>query len=190
MPKGPSTSFEANFGVWIDKKGSDGKQIFALDGKKAKEWHPMYGAQFADGREQSLYFPDNHPQAGLFKGMGIILEERGIPVSGLTDFKKAQCAPSFASGCPEGAIACCCRRILYNQPDFASVESYLETVCRKNGFPVLFLPKFHCKLNFIEQCWGWAKQRYREKPSSSKEVNVKKNAEECLEAIPLETMCR
>jgi transposase len=37
------------------------------------------------------------------------------------------------------------------------VESLLETYCKSCGVNVIFLPKFHCELNFIEQCWGYAK---------------------------------
>ncbi|KAG1829910.1 hypothetical protein F4604DRAFT_1868693, partial [Suillus subluteus] len=42
------------------------------------------------------------------------------------------------------ATNCCCRRVLYNQPDFVAVESNLERICKARGFSVLFLPKFHC----------------------------------------------
>ncbi|KAF9476825.1 hypothetical protein BDN70DRAFT_907465 [Pholiota conissans] len=59
--------------------------------------------------------------------------------------------------CKPGATDCCCRRILYNQPDFASVTSVLEAVCIARGVEVRFLLNFHCELNFIEKCWGRAK---------------------------------
>ena len=55
----------------------------------------------------------------------------------------------------------CCRRILYNQPDFADAESLLKTNCHSCRIHVVCLPKFHCELNFIEQCWGRAKGVYR-----------------------------
>ena len=44
--------------------------------------------------------------------------------------------------------------LYYSQPDFQGVTSLLEEHCRKRGFEVLFLPKFHPEPNFIEQCWG------------------------------------
>ncbi|KAG2348635.1 hypothetical protein BDR05DRAFT_973668 [Suillus weaverae] len=42
--------------------------------------------------------------------------------------------------------------LMYTQPDFAKVESNLEAM--------FFLLKFHCELNFIEQCWGCAKRLF------------------------------
>ncbi|KIK83596.1 hypothetical protein PAXRUDRAFT_153114 [Paxillus rubicundulus Ve08.2h10] len=59
--------------------------------------------------------------------------------------------------CPTDRTDCCCHCLLYNQPDFANVKSLLETTCQTQGFDVIFLPKFHCELNFIEKCWGYAK---------------------------------
>ncbi|KAH8796800.1 hypothetical protein DL96DRAFT_1643617 [Flagelloscypha sp. PMI_526] len=53
------------------------------------------------------------------------------------------------------------RRILYNQPDFANQKSQLEILCELRGYKVLFLPKFHCELNFIEQVWGMSNQLWK-----------------------------
>ncbi|KAF8231795.1 hypothetical protein L208DRAFT_1467215, partial [Tricholoma matsutake] len=58
------------------------------------------------------------------------------------------------------------------------------------GFEVIFLPKFHCELNFIEQCWGHAKRVYRQYPPSSKEETLEKNMLSALESVPMETMRR
>jgi hypothetical protein len=44
--------------------------------------------------------------------------------------------------------------------------------------------------HFIEQCWGYAKWLYLMKPESSKEDQLKINALECLDAIPIELMRR
>ena len=37
----------------------------------------MVDGCFANGLTQSLYFPPDHPNAGVSKGMAIILEEHG-----------------------------------------------------------------------------------------------------------------
>ena len=64
----------------------------------------------------------------------------------------------------------------------------LETIAQAQGFQILFLPKFHCELNFIEQCWGYAKRVYRLNPPSSREDHLEKNALASLEAVPLKSM--
>ncbi|PPQ84819.1 hypothetical protein CVT24_013253, partial [Panaeolus cyanescens] len=183
MPK--STSKEGTF--WgVEKTLRDpetGKIVYTPDGKPKKIKVRMADGEF-DGKKQCFYFAEGHEQAGLFKGMAVILEERG-----LGDFSsvRAECK-DFK--CIPGKERCCCRRVLYNQPDFISVKSLLEETCEKKGFVVLFLPKFHCELNFIEQCWGYAKRLYRLLPESSREDALEKNALASLDQIPIEMMRR
>lgn len=102
--------------------------------------------------------------------MAIILHERSIKVDGL----QAQC-PKFK--CSPLALFCCTRQILYNQPDFHDVDSLLEIHCRKQpeGYLVVFLPKFHCKLNPIEQCWAAAKHTCQKFPATGKETDLDRN---------------
>ncbi|KAI6039439.1 hypothetical protein EDC04DRAFT_2685234 [Pisolithus marmoratus] len=88
--------------------------------------------------------------------MAQILTEHGYNVKGL----KAQCK-NFK--CPPNTTNCCFHCLLFSQPDFTDVESCLDTICHGQGFQVLFLPKFHCELNFIKQCWGYAKQLPKKK---------------------------
>jgi transposase len=75
--------------------------------------------------------------------------------------------------------------MLYNEPDFVNVKSLLEIACEARGFRAIFFPKFHCELNFIEQCWGYSKRIYREFPASSKEADLEHNVLVALESIPL-----
>ncbi|KIM58662.1 hypothetical protein SCLCIDRAFT_16731 [Scleroderma citrinum Foug A] len=125
-----------------------------------------------------------HERAGWFKGMAQILVERGY-----TDASRlpAECK-DFK--CPPDRTDCCCRRLMYSQSDFANVESIIETTCRSRGFEVIFLPKFHCELSFIEQCWGFSKRVYRMKPRPSLEEMLERRVVESLEAVPLDTMRR
>lgn len=179
MPKGPSKGLESNWGVTVTARGDSGQAIHDENGRPKKIKVPMGDGELPDGSPQSFYFPEGHPRAGIFKGMVQILEERGF--QGMASLK-AECK-SFQ--CKPGATNCCCRRILFNQPDFANVKSMLETACEERGFEVLFLPKFHCELNFIEQVWGHAKRVYRLNPPSSKEADLERNVRAALDSVDL-----
>jgi hypothetical protein len=97
-------------------------------------WAANLKSKKAKGDIQPLYFPDGHEKAGHFKGMAQILVERGyanaphLPVE-CREFK-----------CPGGRTDCCCRRLMYPQPDFVNMASNLEIACRARGFDVIFLP--------------------------------------------------
>ena len=71
-----------------------------------------------------------------------------------------------------------------------SSPSVTEIAFNSRGFEIYFLPKFHCELNFIEQCWGFAKRVYRLNPESSREDVLKRNAIAALDAVPIESMRR
>ncbi|KAF8588218.1 hypothetical protein K439DRAFT_1645622 [Ramaria rubella] len=129
------------------------------NGPKADWTHHKDGlrmryASFADGTPQCLYFPVEHPMPGWFKGMEVIIKERGQwPDNGLN----TQC-PGFK--CEPNSRDCCCRRLLFTAPDFVAQKSYLEEYITSRGHICDFYPKFHCELNFIEQYWGAAKYHY------------------------------
>jgi hypothetical protein len=83
--------------------------------------------------------------------MAVILEEHSFAGAQklCTEYKNFKCALS--------ALNCYCCQLLFNEPDFQDVNTILGAACKARGFQVIFLPKFHCKLNFIEQCWGYTK---------------------------------
>ena len=179
MPKGVQ-----EWGVDMTVIADTGKAVYGPNGKVLKKKVRMADGYFSDGTPQLFYFPDDHEHAGKFKGMAHILKERGFK-----DAQKlrAQCK-DFK--CKEGETQCCCRRILFNQPDFINIPSMLEAHCKSRGFGCIILPKFHCELNFIEQCWGYAKRLYRLYPPTSKSVDMEKNVEMALDSIPIESMRR
>lgn len=173
----------SNWGIEVTKRNPlTLKPICNPDGSHQKVKIRMGDAQFADGTPQPLYFPEGHTRAGVFKGMVTILKERGFQNMAKV---RAECK---GFKCIPGAANCCCRRILYGQPDFTDVPTLLELTCKTLGVLVIFLPKFHCELNFIEQCWGFAKRIYRLNPESSREDQLEKNALNALEAVPLTSM--
>ena len=114
-----------NWGVQVVEKGPDGKPIPVPDGKSKKKIIRMGPAYFENGQHQDVYFPEGHPHAGVFNGMAIILEERRyIWASDLhAECKKFKCPPDIRF--------CCCRCVLYNEPDFINVKSLLEEHCEK-----------------------------------------------------------
>ena len=181
MPKHPPP-LGKNWGISITERDTSGKIVYEPSGKPKKIFHQMADGRLPNGQPQSLYFPEGHPHTGVFKGMAIILEEQGlINESNL----KAKC---HGFKCTPQAMACCMRRVLFTQPDFVEVKSLLETTFIQCGFEILFLPKFHCKLNFIEQCWGFAKRVYRQYPSSKDEKDLKANLVSAIDSVLLVTM--
>ncbi|TFK18059.1 hypothetical protein FA15DRAFT_604020 [Coprinopsis marcescibilis] len=129
---------------------------------------------------QDFYFPDDHPtMPRWFKGMEIIIRERGLwPAAGLN----AQCE---GFKCQQGQTDCCSRRVLFEQPDFQNQKSQLEELITSRGHICDFYPKYHCKLNFIEQYWGAAKLQYRNTPKTSNIDEMEENVHQALDSVTL-----
>jgi hypothetical protein len=126
-----------------------------------------------------MYHRDDHPEyPGWFKGAEQLIRERGLwPESGL----RASCR---GFQCPRGSTDCCCKRLLFTQPDFVAQKSALEELITSRGHLIDYYPKFHCELNFIEMYWGAAKLRYRVSPKTTGMAAMKANIEECLDDVP------
>jgi hypothetical protein len=178
----------SNWGVEVTKRDEAGKIVFGPDGKPLKTKIQMADGWF-NGQRQSFYFEEGHPRVGVFKGMAVILQERGYAnASSLrAQCKGFKCPPQAETDQPP---SCCCRRLLYSQPDFVNVKSLLEEHCEKRGFMVLILPKYHCELNPIEMVWGRAKYYYRLNPPSTKEEDVERYATAALAAVTIDEMRR
>jgi hypothetical protein len=151
-----------------------------------KDWthHPggprMRPGQLPNGDTQSFYFPDDHPSMpGWFKGMEQIIQECNLwPAEGL----KAQCQ-NFR--CPPGHTDCCCRRLLFLQPDFVNHKSQLQELIELHCHLCDFYPKYHCELNFIEQYWGAAKLRFRSMPRAATINDMENVVVSSLDSVPL-----
>jgi transposase len=78
---------------------------------------------------------------------------------------------------------CCARAILSSQPDFAAQKSRLEDVIEKAGHLVLFYPKFHCELNWIEHYWGETK-RYTRRNCTYTLAGLREVLPTALESVP------
>ncbi|KIJ31065.1 hypothetical protein M422DRAFT_186398 [Sphaerobolus stellatus SS14] len=108
-----------------------------------------------------------------------IIRERDLwPENGL----KAQCE---GFKCEPGRTDCCCRKLLFTQPDFVNQKSHLEELITSRNHICDFYPKFHCELNFIEQYWGAAKLRYRASPRTKNMEEMEANVIAALDDVPL-----
>lgn len=104
---------------------------------------------------------------GQPKGLKRVLEERGLWRNGLLlkckytglDGKKHDSKIGDCIRLRQGL--CCARSLMAIQPDFLQQKGLLQEAIEKRGHMVLFYPKFHCELNFIEYYWGAAKQYAR-----------------------------
>jgi hypothetical protein len=123
-------------------------------GGKQAEMHD--GWFVCDGRRvsQPMVFPAGHPtNPNEPKGIKMVLIERSLHQEHL----RGKCQK-----CEAGAIACCNKRVLESQPDFQEQKSLVQETIESAGHLCIFLPKFHCELNFIEFYWGAVKRYLRE----------------------------
>jgi len=114
------------------------------------------------GIPQSMRFPADYYDrnlAGKQKGIKRVLQERGLwPERGLV----LKCPVTHnRPGC-DSRGGCCARRVLGAEKDFRDQKGRLQEEVEKLGHRVLFYPKFHCELNFIERYWCQAKWFARE----------------------------
>ena len=78
---------------------------------------------------------------GQPKGMKLVLEERGVDITGMNADKMRQELNKF--------------------DDFKNKVTILEQHIQNNCHLCMFIPKFHCELNAIERCWCHAKKHTR-----------------------------
>ena len=121
-----------------------GKQACLRDG-----WFMCHGVKVS----HQMIFPKNHPEfPDMPKGIKHVLMEQGLWKDGLHMRCKDTCTSDN----------CCAKQILDNQPDFKAQQSLIQEVVESAGHMCIFLPKFHCELNFIEYFWGASKWYLRE----------------------------
>src|SRR6266511_1861902 len=105
--------------------------------------------------KQTMVYPSNHPtNLNEAKGIKAILSECGLCPSSKIRGKCKKCEPS--------GIGCCLKRILEQESDFQKQKSLVQEVIEAAGHLCIFLPKFHCELNFIEFFWGAVPRNPRE----------------------------
>ena len=130
--------------------------------------------------EQEMMFSTNHPEhPGEPKGIKTILMERGLYQVSLRSKCKGKCESH--------ATNCCNKRILELQPDFKEQKSLVQEIIDSAGHLCIFLPKFHCELNFIEFFWGRVKKYLRDHCDCTFET-LKENMPRALASVELRSI--
>ena len=80
---------------------------------------------------------------------------------------------------------CCSSYVLSQEPDFTGKKEWLTEVVNAAGFNIIFFPKYHCELNFIEMIWGWVKGHHRRTCTYNYADLKKRLPETFLDVIPL-----
>ena len=129
---------------------------------------------------QPMIFPMDHPEfPDEPKGMKQVLQERGLWTNGLLMKCRDKCAKGLAN--------CCAKRLLEAQPDFQEQRSLVQEVIKAAGHLSIFLPKFHCELNFIEYFWGAIKKYLRDHCDYSFPT-LQENLPKALASVAVETI--
>ena len=121
----------------------------------------------ADGTKviQKMQYPTGHPKEGVKKGLKTVLRERGKHLDDNGRDLRLICKPC-SNGTREldgtAYSKCCATYVASKEPDFQAQKSYLTEVIESEGFNIIFYPKYHCELNYIELVWGWIKRYHRD----------------------------
>ena len=118
-------------------------------------------------RERAVH-PMQHEVKGVLvqKGVRTILQERGLFHNRLGNPNLIlECQSCKLVGNREASVArnmaCCAKAVLSREEDFAEQREWLEETVDNLGFKIIFYPKYHCELNYIELVWGWIKCHHR-----------------------------
>lgn len=160
--------------------GPGGKQAFLRDGAH-------------NGLKHKMNFPRDYPWTELRdkpKGIKQVLSERGL----WSDYRPDGSRMLLVCPSKEGKSTCsgplcCARTLMASQPDFQSQKGKLQEEIEARNHTVIFYPKFHCELNFIERFWCSSKYYSREHCSYSLE-GLRKTVPEALHSVPSSTIYR
>ena len=121
-------------------------------------------------------------QNGKPNGLRMVLVERGLWRRGLRIQCRKPGTDKFLKTCLEGG-QCCARALIAGQKDFQAQRCPLQEEVEGKGHLVLFYPKFHCELNFIEYYWG-AVKRFTRKHCRYKIKALRKLIPLALDSVP------
>ena len=81
------------------------------------------------------------------------------------------------------------RVVLVNHDDFKTGKIIVEHRLNQHGHVVLFIPKFHCELNPIEQIWGQAKV-FTHTHTNFTLVQLHQIVDPALDSVTTDLMCK
>lgn len=140
----------------------------------------MRPTQFKDDNnniiQQSLQYEN-----GIPKGIKTILEER----KKWNDSFGLECKDCKAGNLEANRTNCCARNCLRNEDDFKNQKEALAETVENSGHKIIFYPKFHCEMNYIEMYWCYVKSQLRKQCSFNfKDLQAKLPM--YLETVPLQ----
>jgi hypothetical protein len=138
-----------------------------------------------DGQVQRMVTDD-----GIQKGLRTVLEERGINTKGMNAEKLKEVLGEFEVKCSTIVTHTHTETMmLTHMQDFKDKTTLLQQLIEGRGHICLYLPKFHCELNPIEQCWCHAKKHTRANCNGSI-VRLRKIIPESLDGIGNDVIAR
>ena len=93
-------------------------------------------------------------QVLLERGLWPATSRRSDGFAFLLDCPTSDGRPGCSADVPGG---CCARALLSAQKDFQEQKGRLQEEVNAVGHEIIFYPKFHCELNFIERYWSGVK---------------------------------
>ncbi|RPB06967.1 hypothetical protein P167DRAFT_477251, partial [Morchella conica CCBAS932] len=124
---------------------------------------------------------------GQPKGLQKVLEERGIWPKECLYLDCTSRRTPLGEKIPHQKPSCCSRMLLSQQPDFLEQKGRVQEIVEAKGHMLLFYPRFHCELNWIEYFWARVKLYTRtncEYDIKSLRRNVPLALEEASSLIP------
>lgn len=148
-------------------------------GKQAQirnRWFVHNGVQV----EQVMVFAVSHSKyLNQPKGIKVILSEHRL--------WKFNLHGKCSSKCKTGATESCDQCILQYKLNFQEQRPLIQEIIEAARHTCIFLPKFHCELNFIEFFWGRVKKYLHDNCDSSFE-SLKTNMPKALESVQVNTV--
>lgn len=137
---------------------------------------------------QSMVFSLNHPELklrGKPKGIEQVLREQGFWREKRTDGCAflLQCPTTKdRSECESIEENCCARSVLAAERDFLAQKGRLQEELEALNQKIIFYPKFHCELNFIEKFWC-ATKWYARKNCQYSLIGLRKTIPKALDSV-------